>query len=266
MVIHWHSKLIAGMAYVMLGRTELLSDMYIAGDFNVDQIKCDQSALAESNRLLEIFDNSQKEQIDKRLGLWKISYLNVRSIKSADGHREDVRHDNFLMDADMFGLGETWLEKDDKVDFEGYLGYYASFGNGKGVAGYTKLNLISPPKTISSETYSAVFLRTNDFIIIFVYLSHNYKRKELFQLLDTWISEDVPTALIGDVNESLHKPFYKKMQSIGFEHLINVPTCETGSIIDNIFVNNAMKAKNVSTDVDATYYSDHDIVSLYIPK
>ena len=54
--------------------------------------------------------------------------------------------------------------------------------------------------------------------------------------------------------------------SKGFEHLINVPTCETGSIIDNIFVNNAMKAKNVSTDVDATYYSDHDIVSLYIPK
>ena len=111
------------MAYVMLGRTELLNDMYIASEFSIDQIKCDQAALTESNRLLEIFDNSQKEQIDKRLGLWKISYLNVRSIKSADGHREDVRHDNFLMDADMFGLVETWLEKDDKVDFEGYLGY-----------------------------------------------------------------------------------------------------------------------------------------------
>ena len=77
------------MAYVMLGRTELLNDMYIAGDFNVEQIKCDQFALAESKRLLEMFDNSQTEQLEKRAGLWKISYLNVRSMKSANGHRDD---------------------------------------------------------------------------------------------------------------------------------------------------------------------------------
>ena len=254
------------MAYVMLGRTELLSDMYISGDFSVEQIKCDPSALAESNRLLELFDDSQKKHINKRAGSWKISYLNVRSLKSADGHREDVRHDNFLMDADMIGLGETWLGKDDKVDFEDYLGCYASFGNGKGVAGYTKIDLILPPKTISTETYSAVFLRAHEFSIIFVYLSHNYKRKELFQLLETWIIKNVPTALLGDINEGPGEPFYKKMISIGFEYLINKPTCETGSIIDNIFVNNAMKAKNVSTNIDAVYYSDHDIVSLYIPK
>ena len=25
---------------------------------------------------------------------------------------EDTKSDNFLMDADVFGLGETWLEKD----------------------------------------------------------------------------------------------------------------------------------------------------------
>ena len=53
------------MAYVMLGRTELLNDMYIAGDFSVEQIKCDQAALFESKRLLEIFDNSEKEQMEK---------------------------------------------------------------------------------------------------------------------------------------------------------------------------------------------------------
>ena len=52
MVIHWSSRLIVGMAYVMLGRTELLNDMYIADDFSVEQIKCDASALAESKRLL----------------------------------------------------------------------------------------------------------------------------------------------------------------------------------------------------------------------
>ena len=64
LVVHWHKNMPAGMAYVMLGRTELLSDMYIAGDFNVDQIKCDQSALAESNRLLELFDDAEKKHMN----------------------------------------------------------------------------------------------------------------------------------------------------------------------------------------------------------
>ena len=50
------------MAYVMFGRTELLNDMYIADKFSVEQIKCDPSALIESNRLLEIFDNNQKKK------------------------------------------------------------------------------------------------------------------------------------------------------------------------------------------------------------
>ena len=178
--------------------------------------------------------------MEKRARLWKISYLNVRSMKSADGHREDAKSDNFLMDADVFGLGETWLEKDKKVDFKGYHAYYANFGNGKGVAGYIELDLISQPKSISSETYSAIFLRVNDFIIIYIYLSNKYKRKALFQLLDKWIEEDVPTAVMGDINESLGKgkksPFFRKMSSMGFQQLINEPTCETGSIIDHVYV------------------------------
>ena len=111
-----------------------------------------------------------------------------------------------------------------------------------------------------------MFLRTHEFNIIFVYLSKNYHRKDLFQILETWIAEDVPTALLGDVNESLGQPFHKKMVSLGFQQLINKPTCETGSIIDHVYVNNALKAKNVSTDVVTVYYSDHDIVSLYITK
>ena len=158
------------MAYVMLGRTELLNDMYIAGDFSTEQIKCDPAALEESKRLLEMFDHSQKEQLEKRATLWKISYVNVRSMKSADGHREDVRSDNFIMDSDMFGLGETWLEKDNKVEFDGYSGYFSNFGNGKGVAGYTKIGLESSPETVSSETYSAILFKTNQFHIIFLYL------------------------------------------------------------------------------------------------
>ena len=48
--------------------------------------------------------------------------------------------------------------------------------------------------------------------------------------------------------------------------LVKSPTCDTGSTLDHIYVNDAMKLKGVTTELDAAYYSDHDIISLYIPK
>ena len=50
------------------------------------------------------------------------------------------------------------------------------------------------------------------------------------------------------------------------EQQIKEPTCQTGSLIDHIYVNNSMKLKEVFTGIDAVYYSDHDTISLYIPK
>ena len=44
-----------GMAYVMLGRSSRLQDLFIAGELDVNEIKCDPNALEESNRLEEIF-------------------------------------------------------------------------------------------------------------------------------------------------------------------------------------------------------------------
>ena len=255
----------------MLGRSERLEDLFIAGELDVAQIKCDPNALKESKRLASIFDLAEKERNEQRLNYWKICYLNVRSMKTANGHAEDVARDNLIMDSDMFGLGETWLEQDQKRDFDGYSGYFANFGNGKGVAGYSKLELVSQPETFSSESYSAIMLKTSQFHIIFLYLSQNYNKENLAIMLDKWIEADVPTAVIGDINENLNKlskstKFEKLMKEKGFNQLIKEPTHETGSIIDHIYVNHVMASKQVFTHVDAAYYSDHDIISLCIPK
>ena len=48
--------------------------------------------------------------------------------------------------------------------------------------------------------------------------------------------------------------------------IVKRPTCDTGSTLDHIYVNDAMKLKGTITELDAAYYSDHDIISLYIPK
>ena len=158
--IHWPNVKKPGMIYVMLGRSERLEDIYISGELDVSKIKCDPDALEESKRLEEIFNKSEKETQEKRVKCIKISYLNVRSMKSADGHAKDVEKDNVIMDADMFGLGETWLEKDREVHFSGYSGYFANFATGKGVAGYTKIDLVAEPQMVSTETYSAILFKT----------------------------------------------------------------------------------------------------------
>ena len=133
------------MVFVMLSRSERKEDIYISGKIDVSKIVCDPEALEESKRLEEIFNQSEKEKKEKREKCIKISFLNVQSMKSFDGHAKDVEKDNVIMDADLFSLGETWLEKDREVHFDGYSGHFASFGtNGKGIAGYSKINLVAP--------------------------------------------------------------------------------------------------------------------------
>ena len=254
----------------MLGRAERLEDLFITGGFDPDQIRCNPESLAETKRLELLFEEKEQEEREARARCWKISYLNVRSIQSSHGHRQDVACDNLLMSTDMFGLGETWLESDEQVNFEDFSGYFANFRNGKGIAGYTKIDLITRPEIVSSNTYSAMVFRTTYFHIIFLYLSKNYNKVELFEFLDNWIDMDFPTAVIGDINENLglfkKAPFKQKMISKGFQQLIKEPTCTTGGLIDHIYANSAMKALGIDTEIDAAYYSDHDIVSLCIKK
>ena len=114
-------------------------------------------------------------------------------------------------------------------------------------------------------------MKTGEFHIIFLYLSSNFKADELFNHLDVWIEKDVPTAVIGDINQDITQykksSFARKMITTrGFHQMIDKPTCDTGSLIDHIYVSDAMEDQGVSTEIDAAYYSDHDIISLNILK
>ena len=270
MVIHWTKGMLAGMGYVMLGRSARKVDLFIYGQLDVKEIRCNPDALKESKRLSSVFDDGVKKENEKRSRCWKISFLNVRSVKAAGGHASDVVRDNFLMDSDVFGLGETWLEDGQKVDIDTFTGHFANFGSGKGVAAYSKIELVAPPKIYATASCSAILLKTTGFHIIFLYLSKDYKKDCLLGLLNDWVEPDTPTAVIGDVNENLMKlkraNFAMMMSQKGFTQMIKEATCETGSLIDHLYINKALKAQNVTTDTNAAYYSDHDILSLYIPK
>ena len=264
-VLHWSKRMQNGMAYVMLGRSVRREDLYIAEELDLSQIRCDQEALEESKRLLKIFDEKAMAMFEQRSKVWKISYLNVRSLV---GHQDDVRIDNCLMDSDMLGLGETWLEENSTINIQGYSGYFANHGKGKGVAGYTKMELISLPQIIKTNSASAIMFRTNAFDIIFLYLSKGYAKDFIFNQVDTWVEPKKATAVIGDINENVldTSKFETFMKGKKFSQLVKVPTHESGSLLDHIYINNALEQRAFSTQNDACYFSDHDIVSLFVSK
>ena len=264
--IHWTNGMQNGMAYVMLGRSVRRQDIYISGKLDPSQIRCDPDALEESKRLSKEFDDREAELAEKRSKVWKISYLNVRSLNA---HCEDVRKDNFLIDSDILGLGETHQKDEEVVPLDEFFGVFANFGKGKGVAGYTKMDLQAEPCIVKSNSYSAILLKTHHFTIIFLYLSNNYDKTSVFTLLDKWIEVKTPTAVIGDVNENIlagNSQCENFMRGKGFYQMVDQPTRHSGTLIDHIYVNDALDQIGFSTQVDACYYSDHDIISMYVTK
>lgn len=53
-VVNWCKRMPDALAYIMLSRSESIEDLYIAGFFDPNQIRCNPKALAESERLDEI--------------------------------------------------------------------------------------------------------------------------------------------------------------------------------------------------------------------
>ena len=248
----------------MLGRSVRLEDIYIVGGFDKEGIKCDPDALDESKRLEKVFNDAQQKRKDKIDSHWKISYLNVANLIA---HHEDVVVDNEINDSDIFGLGETHLAENSAVSFDNYAGYFANFGKGKGQAAFTKIDLLSEPEIVATKNYSLILLKTSYFNIVFLYLSQECTKDNVFTLLNNWINNETPTTVMGDVNENLLDSCFEKfMKSKGFSQMITKPTYKYGSTIDHLYVNEAMKQKNIFCEQNCCYYSEHDIISLYIKQ
>ena len=265
------------MAYVMLSICEKLEDMHITGpgQFSTKDIKCSEFALAESKRLDEEFNARQSRDEEIRKNHWKIAFLNVRSMASEDSYG-NVKKDDYLMDSDLFGACEIWLHEGQTVEFDGFTGHFATKGRGKGVAAFSKIALLCQPDVMLNKKSSAIFLQTEEFDVVFMYLSQGFDKNAVKKQLLDWINQEKPTVIAGDMNWNYGKnmimdTFFKyKLQC---EQLIQKATHHEGKILDHLYVNRAMseviKTSNSSQDAHAmtsAYYTDHDIISLFVPK
>ena len=177
------------------------------------------------------------------------------------------------MTSDIFALGETWLKHDETILFPGYKEYNANYGAGKGVSVFSRMNDINRPDVnrVQSSIFSAIQFRTIKFDVIFMYWSSGSNTEEtleILSILEAWIIRDRPTVIMGDVNMNFSDgcKLNKFLKNKGFQQLINESTFDMGSLLDHTYINEPLKSLNIRTEKCSAYYSDHDIISIYVPK
>ena len=129
------------MAYVMLGRSQLLEDIYIVETthkFDPNDIRVNPEALAEYERIHEAFEKLKLEEEELYKEFWTFTFLNVNRLLP---HLKHIRTDEILMKSDVFALGETWLQPGQHVEFEDFVGSEIIVGNGKGLSAFVKSDL-----------------------------------------------------------------------------------------------------------------------------
>ena len=55
-MIHWPKKMPENMGYVMFGRPEKLEDLFVTGEINIKDLRCNIDCLEESKRLEKKFE------------------------------------------------------------------------------------------------------------------------------------------------------------------------------------------------------------------
>ena len=254
------------MAFVMLSRSQTMEDVFISGEIDLSQIKCNPAALEESERLYRAFMDRISHNKETRETQFIISFLNVNSLHA---HEKDVSGDVDLMDSDVFALGETWLKPGEKVNFDGFNSVFENVRKGQGIAAYYKDNLkTTVPLQVSNDDFSAILLNIKEVCIIFLYLSSGFSWENLKDVLDTWIGNYDKVAILGDVNWNFLKKSHKMKTYLfrkNFQQIVKNETHDAGGLIDHIYVSSSLFEQNVLCETKCVYYSDHDIVQLKIP-
>ena len=104
----------ASQAYVMLGRVQERSQLYLIGSLSETKIRMDQEAKKQLEILKAKSLNSnptvwEKDLKDSR----KVFSLNIHSLRDK---MEDIKADPILKIADMVILSETWLQTNTSPD------------------------------------------------------------------------------------------------------------------------------------------------------
>ena len=218
-----------GMVYVMLSRVCSMQQLHIVDKFDPDKITVNMSVKAEAARMDKVsLNNNPCDWMDPaKVGL-RVCSLNCRSLRK---HVEDVKKDAVLLQGDIIVLQETWLEEGEgeqpMYQLEGYRGYFASMGRGKGVAVYVKegLTILSVNKfTDANIQLTNVVMKELE--IINIYRSQDNPLASTAHHLQDLLDPVRPTLIIGDFNVCATKTneLSNYLCGEGFHQLVTLPT------------------------------------------
>ena len=138
---------------------------------------------------------------------------------------------------------------------------------------YTQHSAFSKMKStqlnsVTSDTFSAITLRTEKFDTIFLYISSGCSKIEVFKYLEKCIDKERPTAIMGDTNMDFLKEckLNEFLENKGFQQLVQCATRDSGTLIDQAYANEALRSLDITTEQCGAYYSDHDVITISIPK
>ena len=256
-----------GMAYVMLGRCETIEDMYIIGNFDPGGIKCLPDAKLETERLIAV--EQRREAVEHELyeSSTVIGSLNVRSLRN---HFKDVVEDPFLMKCDILGFCETWLHDGEEPEIPNFNGIFVNSGRSRGIAVFTRIPV--DYEVLKADDALAVIVKLEKLDVMFLYLTHNFDWNPVNNFFNKVISPEKPTLIMGDLNWHYPDPvradnlaMKNDLQLRGFNQLIRRATHDKGRCIDHLYISQHFE-NDISVKQQSVYYSDHDIITAFVPK
>ena len=251
----------AAQTYVMLGRIQSMSQLYLSS-FDASKIRVNEEALAEAYRLHSIALNTTPSLWDETSSL-KISHLNIRSLRK---HIEDLRSDPVLLGSNIICLSETWMPNETDVQQIALPGDNVLLnggGRGRGIAIYHNLDKVEYEHVCNHPVQMSKLSIVN-YDIFLIYRPPTCSLAGLLSLIQEHISVSRQTVLCGDFNWDLLKNnancIYHFLINSGFKQLITSPTHILGGFLDHVYTNTTP----AHTMIHPVYYSDHDATCIIL--
>ena len=276
LVVDLKSCFTQGQAYVMLSRIQNLSQLHLIS-FDPEKIMTCPEAVAEAKKIKEEsivnkIDNdwikTNSDWNGNHNSVTRILSLNVRNLIT---NLPDIQSDTVVLKSDIICFQETWCHKLPAI--QGYTGFKAGEGQGKGVAIFVKNALASyivyEPQEIVKPFAQILKVPFTDFDVITVYRSPNATYRghlmEFMQDLCSLITCGKPTVVNGDFNiDYLMQPsnsISANMKEAGFEQIVSEPTNIHGSCVDHVYLNMGIKYQY---RVHHPYFTDHEAVCVML--
>ena len=261
----------AGMVYVMLSRVCSIEQIFILDKLNPEKIKACPAVKKEVMRMNAVSVNSNPPRW-KRPGVLgtRVSSLNVRSLRK---HMEDVVADPVLLYSDVMCLQETWLERGEgeqaRYQLEGFDTVFNSQGRGKGLATYVRQGKFRHAEDVSTPHLQMTKVTSEKLDVISVYRSQEAPFNSTIDHLHGLVDLERTTLIVGDLNYCHLKAkndLSTYLKALNFEQLVPTATHLEGNLLDQAHLRRVGEVEEPEVATVAEYYTDHDLVTVLLPK